>query len=268
MKTINLITKETTTQQIKSLMKQPAHSEHGKLLIDEEAMIYENEKLIAVYKKYNGDITTLLYACEGIRFSKSERANGIPTNTSSIGYIPRNPLRVNACQPSDLLLNNPVVQDVFVQHAEIVHESYKEFFELAYQHQLDEFVNGSKPLDKAYLLGNTTFSGGVVNKDNSLHYHFDTANTPNGISCMLMLANNINGGELVLPQLDIRFACQNGFMLLFDGQKYLHGVSRIIKALGGYRYTIVYYNNKGMKLCLPPDQEYERFKELNNKKAN
>lgn len=268
MKTIKITPKQFTKAEIGALIKSAPKSEDGTLLIDEEALIQEHGKTIAIYKKYEGDLTTLLYACEGIRFNKSERTGGLQTLTSSIGHIPRNPLRVDACQASELLAKQPVVHDILVQHAEIVSNTYREYFQKAYQNQLNTFINGSKPINEAYLIGDTAFTGGVVNKNNALHYHFDTANTPDGMSCMIMLANNISGGELVLPELNIRFACKNGFMLLFDGQKYLHGVTRIINALGGYRYTIVYYNNKGMKLCLPPELEYERFKEITNRKVN
>lgn len=267
MKSIKVTPKALSKAEKSEMMKTYAKSTDAEILIDYEAILHQDGKLIAAYKKYEGDLKTLLYACEAIGFSKSKRTNGMPTFTKSIGHIPRNPRRVNACQPSELLVSKPILHDIFVHHAQIIAGSYKKFFRKAYQHQEDDFINGEKPVDSAYLIEDTPFTSGVINKDNALHYHFDNANTPDGMSCMIILKNNVNGGELALPELNIRFACQNGYMLLFDGQKYLHGVTRIVKARGGYRYTVVYYNNRGMSLCLPPTEEYLRYKKLMDRKV-
>lgn len=267
MKSIKVTPKGLSKAEKSEMMRTCAKSTDAEILIDYEAILHQNGKFIAAYKKYDGDLETLLYACEAISFSKSKRTSGMETFTKSIGYIPRNARRINVCQPSELLASKPLLHDVFVQHAQIVAESYKKFFGKAYRYQKEDFINGDKPVDPAYLIEGTPFTSGVINKDNALHYHLDSANTPDGMSCMIILKNNVNGGELVLPELNIRFACQNGYMLLFDGQKYLHGVTRIIKANGGYRYTVVYYNNSGMGLCLPPRLEQIRYKTLMNKKV-
>lgn len=250
-------------EELKHLKNRNAKISDAKIHIDYEAILHSKGKFIAVYKKLDADLMPLLYACEGVNFSAYERTAGLKTNTVNINAIPRNAKRSNVCRFAELSSSRPAIHDIFLMYAQELSKWYKKYFKKEYQFQIDEFINGAKPIYSAYLIDGTPFTGGVANKNNTLNYHNDNANTPNGMSCMLIMKNNIAGGELVLPELGISFACQNGFMLLFDGKNYLHGVTPIVMAKGGYRYTVVYYNNKGMSLCLPPEQELEHYDEYN-----
>lgn len=255
MKIIRVTPKKFEAWEIKAFKKRCAAGSDASTYIDYEAEIHVNGKPIAIYKKMSEDLTALLYACEATTFNEYTRTSGLRTRTVNINYSPRNGRRGVPCKPSDLHVSRKFVHDIYVEYGKLIAKHYKRFFKMEYDEQLHEFTNGSSPIFPAYLIEGTTFTGAVANKDNVLLYHTDSANTPNGMSCMIILKANAVGGELVLPELDIAFACQDGYMLLFDGQKYLHGVTPLRKRRGGYRYTVVYYNNKGMSLCLPPEQE-------------
>ncbi|MEM9995406.1 MAG: hypothetical protein AAGE79_14910, partial [Acinetobacter pittii] len=61
-------------------------------------------------------------------------------------------------------------------------------------------------MHNTYLIKGTPFTGGVINKNTALGYHRDSANTKDGISCMVILKKGVAGGELILPELNIGFA--------------------------------------------------------------
>jgi len=254
-----------TAQELKQFKSRMANLSDASLYIDFESLVHVDGKPVAIYKKMNEELKPLLYACEAIDFPTYSRTNGMLTQTVGINYSPRNARRVNMCQATDLHVKNGFIHDVFIEYAKIIGASYKKYFSKAHNYQIQTFVNGEKAINKAYLINGTPFTGGVANKNSSLTYHIDKANTPDGISCMIIMKANTIGGELVLPELGISFACQDGYMLLFDGQKYLHGVTPIRNQKGGYRYSVVYYNNKGMALCLPPDEELKHFEEYNKR---
>ena len=50
-------------------------------------------------------------------------------------------------------------------------------------------------------------------------------------------------------------------MIMFDGQKFVHGVTPIIKMNErDYRYTMVYYSLKGFWQCLTEEEELKRIR--------
>lgn len=257
MKTIEAKYNRLSAQNIEVLKKEKPCSEHIELMIDNEACVYVGGTLVAIYKKVEFSTIELLKICHHLKFESSLRTNGMQTTTLNINSIPRNARRDNMCRRARLSNTHPEKHEVFIQYANKIARSYRKYFSKSYAGQVKENVIGEKRIDRNYLIKGTPFTGGVANKDCAMNYHFDTANTKDGISCMLIMKESAVGGELILPELDLGFSCQDDYMLLFDGQKYLHGVTNIIKASGGYRYTVVYYNNKGMHLCLPPDEELE-----------
>lgn len=258
MKTIAAKYSRLEKHSIEGLKKQKPQSEHVEQMIDEEACIYVDQRLVAIYKKVEFGTMELLKTCHHLKFESYLRTNGMLTKTLNINSIPRNPRRDNICRKAKLSNTQPEKHEVFIRYAKKIAKSYRKYFSSAYAGQVKENVIGRKRIDRNYLMKGTPFTGAVANKDCAMNYHFDTANTKDGISCMLIMKGNVAGGELILPELNIGFSCQDDYMLLFDGQKYLHGVTNIIKATGGYRYTVVYYNNKGMHLCLPPEDEFKQ----------
>jgi hypothetical protein len=260
MKALRINPINLSKERVLELKSRGAKLADAPIYIDEEVFLHKNGKPIAIYKKVDIDLLPLLFSCLCLNFPTYERTGGLVTQTINLNYSPRNAKRTNMCQPTDLLVKRPAIHDLFTQYAQAMDSYYKQYFKKEYSNQLEASIN---KIDPTYLIENTVFTGGVVNKDSSLSYHRDNANTKDGISCMIILKKYARGGELVLPELGVSFACQDGYMLLFDGQKYLHGVTPIKVSKKGYRYTTVFYNNKGMSLCLSPKEELEYFEQYN-----
>ncbi|TKB95744.1 hypothetical protein [Pedobacter cryophilus] len=245
--------------QIRGLKIQTPNTEHISEIIREEAIVYVSGEIVAVYKRIDFDIDGVLETCLSLKFDERERTNGLVSKTINFNFSPRNALRQNVCRKSRLGVKYPSKHEVFIKQGKNVAKWYRSYFKTAYAHQVKSSYVGKKRIHPDYLIKGTPFTGGVINKNSNLNYHYDKANTSSGISCMIILKENILGGELILPELNIGFACQNRFLLLFDGKKLLHGVTKIHQAPGGYRYTIVYYNNSGMNLCLSEKEEWDKY---------
>jgi hypothetical protein len=98
------------------------------------------------------------------------------------------------------------------------------------------------------LMGESPFTNGIINKTNSLVYHFDKGNYPGAMTCLFLFKKDIHGGKLVLPLLDLAIDADDGSALLFDGNFLLHGVSPIRQmSEESYRYTVVYYTLEAVK---------------------
>ena len=258
---------------IRKLMLKPFESEmpDGKAVetIDYECYVTINTKVIAVYKKAQFDVEPIRQACLRLNFPKYQRTSGLWTETVNINASPRNYRRKRYCTATKFRKEQPEKHDIFLQYAKLIAYEYRNYFHKEYAGQVRQMYGGYQGVHEAYRIKGTPFTSGVINKNSALGFHRDNANTHDGISCMLSMQKGIIGGELVLPELGIGFACQDGYILLFDGQKYIHGVSAISPPNEGtgYRYTIVYYNNKGMALCLAPEDE-KVLKNKNNTQKN
>jgi len=233
-------------------------------MICDERIVIANNQVVAVYKKANCDLTAMRNACLRLKFPEYERTSGLRTHTLNINASPRNGKRKRMCTKSKFSREFPKTHDIFLDYAREIAKEYRKYFPQQYAEQVRRMYIGKHKVEAEYRIKGTPFTSGVINENSALGYHRDQANTKNGISCMFCLKSGVGGGELVLPELGIGFDCQDGYLLLFDGHKYIHGVTRMFG--GGYRYTTVFYNNKGMSLCLSPEEEEDNYKRYMNNK--
>lgn len=238
-------------------------------IISEDAYVHVDGKVVGIYKKVDFDLLNLKNICNTLKFETYIRTSGLKTRTLNINASPRNGLRTDQCQLTKFNRKQINQHQIFLDYARLIARSYHKYFRKAYANQVKKTYIGESRVQDTYRIAGTPFTSGVINKNTALGYHRDSANTKDGISCMLILKRGVAGGQLILPELDIGFECQDGYMLLFDGQKYLHGVTPILNPATskGYRYTIVYYNNQGMALCLPPEEEALRYKLIIEKQS-
>jgi hypothetical protein len=267
--TINVKRKNLSKDEIGVLKTLKPSRVHVAQIIAAEACIICNERVVGIYKKAEFDVNPVLTACLKLKFSAYKRESGIITKTINVQASPRIGIRDNACKFSKLKETQPNVHGIFETCGRKIAAMYRQYFSKTYAQQVKNTFTGDKRVRTEYIMRGTPFTGGVINKDTALPYHYDSSNTKNGISSMLILKDGIGGGELILPELNIGFACQDGFVLLFNGEAFLHGVTPILHPQQGkgYRYTIVYYNNSGMPLCLPPVEEEARFQRLQEERA-
>lgn len=82
---------------------------------------------------------------------------------------------------------------------------------------------------------------GLVHRDTTLAYHRDTQHPYPCTNLTVLLARDIVGGALVLPERRVAVACVDRGVVVFDGQE-LHGVAPFqYRRLDSYRLAVTFY---------------------------
>jgi hypothetical protein len=202
----------------------------------------------------------LLKSLLTIKYDKNKRLAGLITRSRIFGYKPREKIRNDFCTSTMLAKESPKEHQIICNFAKTLSKIYKK--------QCPEIYNEHADLTKSKLLpewtiGDTPFSSGIVNKNNALHYHFDSGNFKNVYSNMVAFKSNVKGGYLSIPAYDIGLEIANNSLVLFDGQKILHGVTPIkLLSENAYRLSIVYYSLQQMWNCQPLNEELARIKDV------
>ena len=234
-------------------------SDYSKL-IKEDCKIYDEEtgELIIAYFTLPKIDSKLLSAILSIKYGKNKRLAGIVTESRIFGYRPREVIRNDFCSSTMLSIESPKHHDIICNFAVTLTKYYKKYCGIVFHEHENIALEKIKP---EWRIKDTPFSSGVVNKNNQLNYHHDNGNFPNVYSNMLALKSNISGGHLSIPEYDIGLEIANNSILLFDGQKILHGVTPIKKlSKHAYRYTLVYYTLKQMWKCEGINEEISRYR--------
>ena len=114
-----------------------------------------------------------------------------------------------------------------------------------------------------WTIGGSPFTSGIVNKNNQLKYHYDAGNFKGVLSNMVVFKKDVDGGHLVIPELDIVLEVEDNTLTIFNGQDILHGVSTIeYENEHAYRYSVVYYSLEQMWKCEPFGEEIKRIRKV------
>lgn len=187
-----------------------------------------------------------------IRYATTGRASGIGTQSAVFGYRERRPIRGEFCSPCALNANHPEVYRELELNAARAQAALTHYYEEKAHWQIT-LVNRQVLPD--WKMGGTCFTGGIVNRNYVIPYHYDRANFNGAWSAQFTYHKEMHGGALVFPQLRLRLALGDRSLLLFNGKRWQHGVTPIAFTGAGYRYSVVYYPMAGMAQCLPPDEE-------------
>ena len=146
-----------------------------------------------------------------------------------------------------------------INFAKQIQKYYKDYFQETYKQHKEKVKEKVKD---QWVIKDTVFTSGIVNKNNQLKYHFDSGNFKNVYSNMLVFKSDVMGGHLVIPEIDISLEVADNSVTIFDGQDLLHGVSPIdYNNSKAYRYSIVYYSLERMWQCLTIEEEVDRIRE-------
>lgn len=216
-------------------------------------------KLVYVHHIERPEIQSLRNHLRKVRYEKSTRTRGTITRSRIFGYAPRNGVRNLGCRATSIATEQPEQHAALINAAGVASELYATYFPDVYQKH--ETLAGKVP--SHWRLPKSVFTSGIANFNNPLQYHFDTGNFAAVCSAMFGFRAGIQGGHLCCPELGLRFAIGDCSLLLFDGQRLLHGVTPIVKTReSGFRYTVVYYSLKQMWSCESPANEIERLRSL------
>lgn len=94
---------------------------------------------------------------------------------------------------------------------------------------------------KDRCLAGTLWTSADWNRDLAIEYHRDGYNLEGAYTGMLVLRQDCEGGDLVIPEWDCRVALEDGAVWLFDGSACLHGVTPLSLSPGGYRWSLPCY---------------------------
>jgi len=236
-------------------------SDYSTLIKESVKMIdRDSGELIGVYFVMSKTPVKLLHALMSINYDKNKRLAGLITNSRIFGYKNREKIRNDFCSSTMLSREDPENHKIICDFAVDLTKIYKKYCGEVYQFHAD--LTREKILPEWTLEG-TPFSSGIVNKNNALHYHHDSGNFKNVYSNMVAFRSNVKGGYLAIPEYDIGLEIANNSILLFDGQKILHGVTPFkLMSKDAYRYSIVYYTLQQMWKCEPITKELARIKDV------
>lgn len=201
----------------------------------------------------------LMDSLSSVKFSKNKRTNGLVTQSEIIGYRPRltGSQGKKTCAKTSFGNRYQKIEDELYKVAQVAEKMYKEYAPKTQKRhsELSERVHND------YRMPETSFTSGIINKNNPLKYHYDTGNFKNVFSIMLGLKRKSWGGYLHIPQLHINLEISNGSISMFDGQSLVHGVTPIVgDSEDNYRFTIVFYSLVQMWNCLETSKEVEMAK--------
>lgn len=262
MKTLFLEKRNLDLQEFKKRMA--LERDYTTLFTDDVKICTPDGQPVILYKRLEGNLEQLRNAVLRIRYEKDTRTSGLKTHSAIFGYNPRNIIRKDYCSATRMAYSQPEEHTVLVNFAETLSQLYaQEFPGVFAAHQA---LTEEKILPQ-WRIGNTPFTSGIVNKNNPLKYHFDAGNFAGVLSNMIVLRNSTNGGYLSCPEYDCAFAANDSTVILFDGQKILHGVTPIQRtSLQSYRYSVVYYTLQQMWQCKTPQEEIQRIRDKHTKR--
>lgn len=208
---------------------------------------------------YEGDLAAfrkavLNYPCD----TTTRRAAGIRNQSRVFGFISRSPvLRRAACSHCNGAIEHPEAHQGIVAAAESLAATLTKHLPEVAAEQLEQL---SQVLPEWKMPGGM-WTSGVVNKTSNLAYHYDRNNF-DAWSAMPVVRRHTRGGHLHIPRLNAVLKLNDGDVLFFNGQNWVHGVTPISLLRGdAYRYSCVFYPVKKMKQCLPWEDELAHAKQ-------
>lgn len=257
METIEVTPKELNISEFK---KRTAFEKDAKQIINYDCLITQENKPIILYKKLNVDLNAILWAVSTIEYATSKRTAGLLSTSSTFGYMPRRALLRDYCHASAMAKKFPKQHYIICEFAKEMIKLYEDYFPDTLEKHYTTLTDNIRP---EWALPGTPFTSGIVNKNNPLKYHHDSGNFAGMLSNMLCLKNKVSGGRLACPEYDIKFEVENGYVVIFNGQEILHGVTPIKpQGIDSYRYTVVYYTMKQMWKCDSVNEEVMRIRQV------
>lgn len=227
-------------------------------IVDAPAVIYEGDVPRIVLLHPEEDLSKLENALRTIKYGTGYRTVGLKSTSRVIGSQPRLTIRRDFCCESLCAKEHPAEHSEMVSKAALA----ARYFE---QHAPEQFSKQSTLLKEKVLpewhMPGGVYTSGIANKNNELRYHTDAGNFKGFWSAMFVFTRGIQGGKLILPQLDVGVSFRSGDLILFDGGSLLHGVTAIRSMIpNSYRYSLVFYGLQQMCHCLSVEEELQRIR--------
>jgi len=251
------------------LIKQTPSKNDYNIIIDENTVFTKNGITVGLYIKIEHPLLNeLRKAALETKYVKTYRtAKALPTQSSVFGSLPRIALRNDFCRFSSQTKNEKLNTQRLFSFIPFLTDIYQKYLPEQYKHDL-KVINENVISD--YLLkDNQPFATANINVNHAIKYHRDTGNFKGNLSNVLILKENIIGGELVFPEYGFALSQNDSYLSIFDGQNEILGCLPIMKTdKKHYRASIVYYTLENMKHCYPYKMEVQRLQKLSTERAN
>jgi hypothetical protein len=261
---------------LNNYIKKVANEKDCSSLIDFDCLIYIDGVPKIAYLTIPDELTKYVrQSCLNVKLNHVERlSKGLITSGKNrvFGYRPARQMSqfASTCSSAGLAKDFPLEHNALCSFSKVAKQYYEKIFPSQYKNNLD--VVNQKIL-KEWILEDTVFTSGIINKDSVLQYHFDIGHVSKALSVMLTLKKELKGGDLSIPEINTLIKLNDNTLLIFDGQELLHGVTPLVKKNEkSYRFTVVYYSLIQMWKCLTINEEVikarkKRF-EKEHKRAN
>lgn len=234
-------------------------------VLDAPFVLWDAEGLAMVYLHLGAEpaerasLDAIAAILAELPFDKNARTDGLPTQSVIFGYRPRVAIRNDFCGATALAMRAPAQHAVIARGAAVVAQHYATQHPTLYAQHLALTREHVLP---TYVLPDGPFTSGIINRNNPLKYHWDTGNYRGVWSGQLVFRDGVDGGYLAFPEYDLAVACADRSLLLFDGQRTLHGVTPLhLRRPVALRHSLVYYSLREMWNCLPIGAELTRIRE-------
>lgn len=179
----------------------------------------------------------------------ASRGSGLKTTAKVFGYQPRNPIRQRPfCHRGVLAKEQPGVHAAFCDFAPVADRIFAAANPAAHKAQHEDTCKQVKP---EWRMNGTMYTSGIANNNNALGYHRDRGNFDNYWSAMAVFKRDIEGGNLIVKDYNVKIKFSDRSIFFFNGQQWWHGVTPIKKLTkDAYRFTVVYYALREMWKCM------------------
>lgn len=219
----------------------PTHD--GELLIIDK----DTGEPVVGYAQLPYDLAAYRKAVRGVKISTTLRGSGTRNASRTFGMAARNViLRREGCRPASMHRDHPAECAVLLDCAKALGEQLREAAPEVYA--ADEKTVGEVHEDWRIVPG-SLWTSGNINLSSALPYHRDRANFSTW-SGMPVLRRGMRGGRLCIPEYDLVLPCRDGWVVYFNGNGLVHGVTPMKpKDRDAYRFSVVHYALRGMKDC-------------------
>jgi len=208
----------------------------------------ETEEALLIYAPFVGDLARYRKAILNVPMSLTPRGHlGFVNESRTFGMAPRKPAhRIEACRITTLATEEPAVHMALVDVSDTLGEMLQKYV----PEQFEQDVVVMEQVEEDWKISDKSlWTSGVVNKASALPYHRDRSNFETW-SAMPVIRKQMRGGMLNIPAWNATVACRDGSVTIFNGFRYVHGVTPMKPVSDdAYRYSVVYYALRGMKDC-------------------
>lgn len=218
-------------------------------VIDHSCEVYtEDGRFVAHLKKgyFARQAEKYLEILNSCKFPHSNRASGLVSRSHIFGFSPREPFKKLPCRECQFNFEQPIAYKTTVALLKKISTYYKAKIPAVYEKQ----IQALKPICDAYKIEGTVFTSGIINKNTKYRFHTDNGNVKNTFATMFYAKKGIIGGDLILPEYNLKLSLDSGDLIVFDNTRVSHGVTPIKKMnKDSVRFSVVAYCLDRLRSC-------------------